>query len=655
VITFEGKEEVSILGELAYEAEVEQAKTEKREPLLDRVRSMVTENDAFAVFKGILSANPIGALPVMAVEQSMLVGLADMEADLGHIKTELQKEKAELEEKQKGQRVGYDWKSDGRHIQYLSYEDIRESLKIWEKFGLEGSADLKIIEFYAEPESGFSKKDSDRGVIVSRVMDKFTIKEFRTWINRQVEKLEDQDAKDPLVVEAKRHYQHAVAYINKAYNNPNNNPEKDIVMIQKIEVRHPLATDTINNRIVWSYMPDVMVEGLKKSGRLQALFTEIPTNHKATVIKMLEEARVATKDKPLEPSFELAASLLKDGVLHEDYHEKIYKHTKEDLERAKELLVKLPRGRIFFKNFIKALSGIQYFRLVEKSGDENFAEPSDYTWDLALRLFLEEMICDLIPIQLKRRAGEQHVYESELGETLSPEWETFLNELIDRHIDDFKKGESGIYKKEQLLTSGYYKVRGVNASLLAPTSLAESMASDGLAIGGLTLPNITRPKIEKVEVGAQPFNDASLLDMIEKNETEKNGEKDENSLLSLVSDSTSEQKETEDSNSLLSELTGIEELASDTEEHNITTTNLENSTEMEDLDAIVSAEASFDNVATEQAESKSMLARGFEPNQTTESAPACATAKDTPRIALAPNFPLLSVPSNSIIVISTPT
>ena len=32
-----------------------------------------------------------------------------------------------------------------------------------------------------------------------------------------------------------------------------------------------------------------------------------------------------------------------------------------------------------------------------------------------------------------------------------------------------------------------------------------------------------------------------------------------------------------------------------------------------------------------------------------ESAAACATAKDTPKIALAPRRPLFSVPSNSII------
>jgi hypothetical protein len=328
---------------------------------------------------------------------------------------------------------------------------------------MEGSADLKIVEFYAEPETGFSKKDRDRGVIVSKVSDRFTLLEFQTFIERRLDQLAGEDPHKQDTTDQIRQFEIAKAYFDRAAVNSNNNPEMDIVMAQKIEVRHPLSTGRIDERIVWSYIPSVMIEGLGKE-QLQALFAEIPDRLRKTVVQMLDETNRNTKDQPLTPSRELAAVILKDGVLHEDYHEKIYKHKDEDLTRAQQLLPKLFRGRIFFKNFIKALMGIQSFRLVERAGDTDFKNPSDDTWDLALRLFLTEMFCDLVPVQLKRRVGEIHVYESELGEVIPPEWERFLDELIDRHIEDYKNGQAGIYTRDHLAMSRYYEVRGINAS-----------------------------------------------------------------------------------------------------------------------------------------------------------------------------------------------
>jgi hypothetical protein len=414
-------------------------------------------------FINLAALNPIQHVSVSDHTGSMLVGFSEMEVELGHIRAELEKERAGLEAKEKGIQVDRHWKSDGRHAQYLSFDDIKETLGIWDRLGMQGTSYFKIAEFFAEPDEGFSKLVKDRGVIVSRVSDRFTILEYQTFLNRCLAKLSNQDQNNPDIKDQIKHFQVTKEYIDNAALNPENNPEKDIVMFQKIVVLHPLETDQIDKRIIWSYMPQVMIDGLGKE-ELQSLFAEIPQKLRVTVIQMMDEANKNTKDNPLGISRELATQLLKDGVLHEDYHEKIYKHTEDDLKRAQQLLPKLYKGRLFFKNFIKALKGIQRFRLVERADDPEFQDPTEETWDLALRLFLAEMFCDLIPILLKRRVGETHVYESELGEVIPKEWEEFLNELIDRHINDYKNNQSSIYKRSDLVDSGYYVVRGINAS-----------------------------------------------------------------------------------------------------------------------------------------------------------------------------------------------
>lgn len=418
VMKVENEDVISILSEMAFDAEQEAEKSE--DTLVDIVLEQVDNNNAvLKAIQTIFSAGPLGApLKIQSAVQAMTVGdsetlfganMVDIEEKLAIVQAKLLKEKAESEEKDKGKRVSPDWDGDDSHKIFVDKDALKEAMSILNKV-IGDISKLLPTDFFAEPEGGY--KGRERGIITSRSIDKFSLAAYKKFTESRRLHADNKEA---------------VEFINRAFNK-SENPKDEILIIPRVMIRHPLKEINAEESIIWSYEPQQMIQSFMKSGVLKSFFAEIPDDKvRAALLRQLEQPRVDTKDSPLPLDFNLAKKILRDGILHEISHSLVFHLTEEEETEFAELVEKGNKDRVFFKNWMKALKGIQHFRLVEKAGDKNFSNPNAVTWNLAQKLFITEMFCDWFPIYLKQQVGgEQHVYESDMGVKLTPELETFL-------------------------------------------------------------------------------------------------------------------------------------------------------------------------------------------------------------------------------------
>ncbi len=193
------------------------------------------------------------------------------------------------------------------------------------------------------------------------------------------------------------------------------------------------------------------------------LLHEIPKKFRTPILKAMEEAITNTKDNQPEPTQELLADYIRDGLHHEAAHPLSINLTSEMEKDFFRLAMIIPKGRLFFKNMLKALLGIYKYR---QKFLEDFPEPTDRSKALMMYMFGSEMFADYFAIFMKEQVGKEHVYTREYGKQLTPELRAFFGEKVLPHFQSRDKiKRSQVFSDQEQNQSKMYQAQQIMAGL----------------------------------------------------------------------------------------------------------------------------------------------------------------------------------------------
>lgn len=195
----------------------------------------------------------------------------------------------------------------------------------------------------------------------------------------------------------------------------------------------------------------------------EALLNEIPKKFRTPILKAMEEAITNTKDNQPEPTQKLLADYVRDGLYHEMAHPLSVNLTLDMEKEFFKLAMIVPKGRLFFKNMLKALLGIYKYR---QKFLEYFPEPTDRTKALMIYMFASEMFADYFAIFMKEQVGQEHVYIRGYGEQLISELHSFFEQKVLPHFqskDKIKRSQVFTYEEQEY--SKMYQAQQIMAGL----------------------------------------------------------------------------------------------------------------------------------------------------------------------------------------------
>ncbi len=418
---------------------------------------------------------------LLAQSSEALFGISATELELEFETAQLRKkhEAERLAEMQLGERVPHVWNGDGKHVQYISGADIDDMLKIFTTTFGPAFATVIPVDTYAEDPERRDPKVKDFGPVSSRTIDGMTLQHWVERIEsaygaswREIISNLDNEAWFNSRKGTNGFNRSTIKFISQAYSQ-SRNPATEFLILPRVIIRHPYLDqneDQINANILYSYSPHKIFQRLRQiNGKIPSLLSEIVDKKvRETIAWNLDEIQKMDAAHPIRPSYDLASQVLVDAILHEIFHTMFFHLTNDQLVQFKNLLEAAPKGRVYFKNWIKALEGIQYVRLADHQGDPKYANPSAFTWDKAETLWLAEMFCDLGPMVLMHLNDKNHVHETELGEKLTPQLEQFFTNVFDTLKWFSGEDRLFIFTYNHLSRSKAYQSRLINASLLIP-------------------------------------------------------------------------------------------------------------------------------------------------------------------------------------------
>ena len=193
------------------------------------------------------------------------------------------------------------------------------------------------------------------------------------------------------------------------------------------------------------------------------LINEIPKKFRPPILKAMEEAITNTKDNQPKPTQELLADYVRDGLYHEVSHPLSVNLTSEMEKDFFRLAMIIPKGRLFFKNMLKALLGIYKYR---QRFPEDFPEPNERTKALMMYMFGSEMFADYFAIFVKKQLEQEHVYIREYGEDLTPDMLNLFEQKVLPHFQSRDKvRRSQVFTNEEQRQSKMYQAQQITAGL----------------------------------------------------------------------------------------------------------------------------------------------------------------------------------------------
>jgi hypothetical protein len=236
----------------------------------------------------------------------------------------------------------------------------------------------------------------------------------------------------------------------------------DIVLLPRILVIDLRKEDQSKFPIILNEMNPAQ---LRQSfdNQWEDLLNEIPKKFRTPILKAMEEAIANTKDNQPEPTQGLLADYVRDGLYHEAAHPLSVNLTLDMEKEFFKLAMVIPKGRLFFKNMLKALLGIYKYR---QRFLEVFPESTYRTKALMMYMFGSEMFADYFAIFMKEQVSQEHVYTHEYGEQLTPELRVFFGQKTLPHFQSKDKiKRSLVFTYEEQNQSKMYQAQQITAGL----------------------------------------------------------------------------------------------------------------------------------------------------------------------------------------------
>jgi hypothetical protein len=171
------------------------------------------------------------------------------------------------------------------------------------------------------------------------------------------------------------------------------------------------------------------------------------------------------KENPVEGDFSTARLIIIHGLLHEAAHSLALHMPKEWENELLGIIEDSYKGRVEFKNWVKALRGTRNFRK-----EQDIDKPVQYTQDVLIKSFLTEMFCDLFAVYLLEQSSstEEHIFKSVFGEEMTDELRAFFQKYLEllQHLD--KSYRLMVFSDEHILNSGMHSARSYTSAFTIP-------------------------------------------------------------------------------------------------------------------------------------------------------------------------------------------
>jgi hypothetical protein len=332
------------------------------------------------------------------------------------------------------------------HEVIVSDEDEQSARRALKELGLENFEALLRFDYY--------KELPNRDVIFAPVKS-HTLEASYRILKRSTERLPESD---PVFSELTQ-------IINAVTHQPSvkmNNPvDDDIIHVPRVIVIDQLHETQAQFPIILEDLNPYQLRS-KFEDRWDDLLNELTKKFRPPIANAMEEAISNTRNDQPAPAKELLEKYILDGLYHEIAHPLSVNLTPEMEKYFFRLAMDMTKGRLFFKNMLKAMSGINKYR---QKFYEDFPEPMIRTKALMMYMFGSEMFADLFAIFMKKRLGQEHVYVSEYGEKLSPEMlDLFENTVLPHLQTRDKRKRSLVFTKNEQGQSKMYQGQQIQAS-----------------------------------------------------------------------------------------------------------------------------------------------------------------------------------------------
>lgn len=337
-----------------------------------------------------------------------------------------------------------EWRPPNTHVAILLPEHeaaIRDALQ---GMGLGNFEQLLQFQYFKEPEG--------RKTFIAPIK----AKSLETKVGLIQSAVQHRDARDP----CRQELEEMLAAIMPAQGENLSMPDVEDTLVAPRVLVIDLLMNTYKYGLVMlnDLNPAELKKEMEHEGVWEQLMEEIPLdskNHRATIQKFLDEALANTQNNQPEATLERFHAYVQDGAWHEIAHGLSNRFPKPMEIDFFNLVMTMPKGRLFFKNMTKALHGMYKYRQgkleeakhLAANGDDGeaadlqnrFVAPSERTKNMAMAMFASEVFADLFAMYLKETACEMHIY-GEYGETITPQIRTIFDRVMQHfQSEDAKK------------------------------------------------------------------------------------------------------------------------------------------------------------------------------------------------------------------------